>query len=462
MLRCLLFSLLTLGITQLSACAQNTPSTDTVTALPTRPLAWLDTLLTASPIMQQHQVGIALADATTGEILYGQNETKYFTPASTMKMLSFYTGLHLLGDSLPSLRYLSRGDTLFFQGTGDPTLLHGDVPSRRAFAFLQSRPEKVLAYCDRPTSAPYGPGWTWDDYNYYFQAERTAFPIYGNTVRFYASANQPPRVLPRQFRAQVGASAPGPHASDIHVRRALEDNTFSYYLSPKKWVDETPFRTSRSLLVRLLGDTLRRAVVGIGRPSRAIEAQMQTLPGLPADSLYRRMLRVSDNFLAEQLLLMCAGRLPAAPDDSLSTERAIRFARRQYLGFLPDRVIWVDGSGLSRLNLITPRAMLALLLKLHQEVPEKRLLSLLAAGGGQGTLRKRYFDPAGPKGVPARQTWLWGKTGTLSNNHNLCGYLRTKSGRLVAVVFMNNNFPGDDYPLRNEMQRLLGQVRTRL
>ncbi|WP_375417730.1 D-alanyl-D-alanine carboxypeptidase [uncultured Hymenobacter sp.] len=471
--RLLVFALLAFSAAQLPACAQNPPPAATATAAAAaataaRPLAWLDTLLTASKVMQQHQVGICLADAATGEILFGQNEAKYFTPASTMKLLSFYTGLHLLGDSLPSLRYLSRNDTLFFQGTGDPTLLHGDVPSRRAVEFLRTRPEKILAYCDRPTSAPYGPSWTWDDYNYYFQPERGAFPIYGHTVRFYAAAGQAPRVLPRQFRPLVSAAATRPTDPDDHVRRELEDNRFAYYRSPKKWIDETPFRPSRSLLLRLLGDTLRRAVVGVGRVSRATEAAMRTLPGLPADSLYRRMLRVSDNFLAEQLLLMCASRLPplAAPDDSLSTERVIRFARRNYLGFAPDPVRWADGSGLSRLNLVTPRTLLAVLLKLHQEVPEKRLLSLLAPGGGQGTLRKRYFDPArsAAKGVPAmpKQTWLWGKTGTLSNNHNLCGYLRTKSGRLVAVVFMNNNFPTDDYPLRNEMERLLGQVRERL
>lgn len=461
------FALLVLSAAQLPACAQNPPPAATATAgAPTRPLAWLDTLLTASKVMRQHQVGICLADAATGEILFGQNETRYFTPASTMKLFSFYTGLHLLGDSLPSLRYLSRGDTLFFQGTGDPTLLHGDVPSRRAYAFLARRPEKVLAYCDRPTSAPYGPSWTWDDYNYYFQAERGAFPIYGHTVRFYAAAGQAPRVLPRQFRPLVSAATTAPHDPDDHVRRELEDNRFSYYRSPKRWVDETPFRTSRGLLLRLLGDTLRRAVVGVGRVSRATEAAMRPLPGLPSDSLYRRMLRVSDNFLAEQLLLMCATRLPTPPDDSLSTERVIRYARRQYFGFAPDPVLWADGSGLSRLNLVTPRTLLALLLKLHQEVPEKRLLSLLAPGGGQGTLRRRYFDPAVAATKTARatprQTWLWGKTGTLSNNHNLCGYLRTRSGRLVAVVFMNNNFPADDAPLRNEMERLLGQVRARL
>jgi len=162
---------------------------------------------------------------------------------------------------------------------------------------------------------------------------------------------------------------------------------------------------------------------------------------------------VSDNFLAEQLLFMCATQL-GPPRDSLSTWRVIRHARRHFLDSLPDKLPWVDGSGLSRLNLATPRTLNALLLRLHKEVPEPRLLSLLAGGGGQGTLRKRYKDAAGP--------WFWGKTGTLTHTCNLAGYVRTKSGRLLAVSWLNNSVPGDDQAVRNTMQRILGEVRNRL
>ena len=467
---CYLF-LLTLGATQLPACAQ-APEKSVVAAPPAaQRLPWLQGLLDSSAILRQHQVGLSLADATTGEDLFGYQETKYFTPASTMKLFSFYAGLHLLGDSLPSLRYFSRGDTLFFQGTGDPTLLHGDVPSRRAYEFLLHRPEKNLAYCAIACVPAFGPSWTWDDYGYYFQPERGAFPIYGHTVRFYNSAPLPARaggvaavrssvarvrVLPRFFAPLVGSALPDLLTpgldKDVHVLRAPSENRFYLLHSTKKWVDETPFITSRGLLLRLLGDTLRRATTGAVWHTRPGLDSIRTLHGLRVDSLYRRMLRVSDNFLAEQLLLMCSTKI--GNHDSLSTGRVIRYARRNLLTGLPDPIFWVDGSGLSRLNLITPRTLTALLLKLHQEVPEHRLLSLLAAGGGQGTLRKRYHDAAGP--------WVWGKTGTLSNNLNVCGYLRTKSGRLLAFSFMNNNHVVESAAMRNEVERVLRQVRERL
>ncbi|UOQ52220.1 D-alanyl-D-alanine carboxypeptidase [Hymenobacter cellulosivorans] len=452
------------------ACAQSSKPAAPDTLKPgAASLPWLDSLLTAAPAFRQHQVGLSITDATTGEAVYGLNEARYFTPASVMKLFTFYTGMRLLGDSLPSLRYFSRHDTLFFQGTGDPTFLHGDVPSRRAYTFLVRRPERLLAYCDIATPPPYGPSWAWDDFNYYFQPERTAFPLYGNTVRFYASAPlrasagkqapTPPqrvRVLPRPFAPLTSLAEADDllgHNPDQHVSRAQLDNRFTYFPAPKKWVDEVPYHTSRTLLLRLLGDTLRRAVVHTAWQPRPGLDSIRTLPGLPVDSLYRRMLRVSDNFLAEQLLLMCATKL-GPPRDSLSAWRVLRHARRNYLQTLPDKLPWVDGSGLSRLNLVTPRSLSALLVLLHQEVPEPRLLSLLAGGGGQGTLHRRYKDAQG--------TWFWGKTGTLTHTCNLAGYVRTRSGRLLAVSFLNNGIPGDDQATRNEMQRILGQVRQRL
>lgn len=466
--------LLTLGATQLPACAQTTQTPAATVPPAVGKLPWLQGLLDSSAILRQHQVGLSLADAATGEDLFGYQESKYFTPASNMKLFSFYTALKLLPDSLPSLRYFSRGDTLFFQGTGDPTFLHGDVPSRRAYDFLAGRPEK-LALCDIACVPAFGPGWTWDDYGYYFQPERGAFPIYGHTVRFYAAARPlvatahprsskmavvapavpRVRILPRYFAPLVSPAPPELRTPgldpDTHVLRDLRENRFYLLPSTKKWVDETPFRTSRALLLTLLGDTLRRPLVGARWRPRPTDA-VHVLRGLPVDSLYRRMLRVSDNFLAEQLLLMCSTTL--GRPDSLSTARAIRYAQKNYFNTLPDPLVWVDGSGLSRLDLVTPRSLTALLLRLHREVPEPRLLNLLAAGGRQGTLRKRYHDATGP--------WVWGKTGTLTNNLNLCGYLRTKSGRLVAFSFMNNNHVAEANVMRAEVERVLSQVRDRL
>ncbi|MCC2547127.1 D-alanyl-D-alanine carboxypeptidase [Hymenobacter sp. BT175] len=450
MLRRLFLTLLLLSASLSSALADGgrSPAAETPSRRSKGP-RWLRKLVTRSPVLSRHHVGLCITDVASGQPVYAYQAGQYFIPASNMKLFSFYAGLRLLGDSLPSLRYVVRHDSLLFWGTGDPTLLHGDVPSRRAFEFLQRRPEKLF-YTTIPCVEPFGPGWNWDDYNYYYQPERGPFPIYGNVVRFAAKAGEArPRMVPRSFAAQL-EPAPATLRTDDHVRRAPLENRF--YLLPftKSWIDETPFRTSPELLLSLLRDTLRRPLGMVPWKLRPRDS-IRTLAGLPVDSLYRRVLQVSDNFLAEQLLLMCSARLSR---DSLSTERVIRTVRGRYLKDLPDAPVWVDGSGLSHQNLVTPRMLVALLLKLHKEVPEQRLLSLLAAGGGHGTLRRVYRDPAGP--------WLWGKTGTLSHVHNVCGYLRSRKGRLLAFSFMNNNHTLETGEVRKEMERILTQVRERL
>ncbi len=446
LIRCLALGLALLPLTLIAQPAQ--PAAPRPAPNP----VWLGQQLHESALLRRHHVGLSLVDVATGQQLFGFNEDQYFTPASTMKLLSLYAGLRLLPDSLPSLHYVLRADTLLFWGTGDPTLLHGDVPSRRAYEFLRNRPEKLF-YAAVPAPPSFGPGWSWDDYGYYFQPERGPLPIYGNTVRFYGRPAQAPRVLPAFFRPLTAPAPPEmANPANDHVRRPPEENRFLVFPATRNWVDEVPFRTSPGLLLQLLQDTLRRPVLAAGPLRLRPQDSVRTLRGLPVDSLYRRMIRVSDNFLAEQLLLMCSS---ALGPDSLSPARTIRAMRGNYLRTLPDAPVWVDGSGLSRLNLLTPRSLTAVLLLLYQQIPEPRLLSLLAAGGGQGTLHRAY--PGGKTGP-----WLWGKTGTLTNTHNLAGYLRTHSGRLVAFSFFNNGYVVPTSDIRREMERVLTQVRDRL
>lgn len=432
------------------ASAQTLPTTPP--ALPAAPADWLLRELENSPVLRQHHAGVQLTDVATGENLAAWHAGQYFVPASTQKLLTLYTALRVLGDSVPGLRYLVRGDTLLFRGTADPTFLHGDIPSRRAYELLRRWPGK-LCYAETPMAdAKLGPGWSWDDYPYYFQPERGSFPIYGHTVRFYyrRAGQNTVAVRPAWFKPAT-SKAPAGASSDDHVRRELEANRYTWFPAAKPWVDEVPFRTDPGLLLSLLRDTLKRDVQPARWRLRPGET-LRTCYSLDVDSLLRRCIRVSDNFLAEQTLLLCSAQLG---HDTLSIARTIRHARRQgWLRPLPDSVAWVDGSGLSRQNLTTPRNQVALLLALHQLVSEPRLFDLLAAGGRQGTLKRVYRDPKGP--------WFWGKTGTLTNNHNLCGYLRTRSGRLLAVSFMNNNHLAETGVIRREMERILTLVREQL
>jgi D-alanyl-D-alanine carboxypeptidase/D-alanyl-D-alanine-endopeptidase (penicillin-binding protein 4) len=135
--------------------------------------------------------------------------------------------------------------------------------------------------------------------------------------------------------------------------------------------------------------------------------------------------------------------------DSLNTELIIDHVKKTYLTDLPDQPIWVDGSGLSRYNLITPRSIVALWQKIYQEVPRDRLFSLLSIGGKTGTLKRTY-----QAGVP----FIFGKTGSLSNNYNQSGFIRTQSGKIYIFAFMNNNFTRPTAEIRLEMDQIVTQI----
>ena len=148
---------LALGLALLPLTLAAQPSAPAAPPRPAPNPAWLTEQLRESAVLRHHQVGVSLVNVATGQQLFGLNEDRYFTPASTMKLLSLYAGLKLLPDSLPSLHYVLRPDTLLFWGTGDPTLLHGDVPSRRTYDFLKARPEKLF-YAAVPSPPAFGPG----------------------------------------------------------------------------------------------------------------------------------------------------------------------------------------------------------------------------------------------------------------------------------------------------------------
>src|SRR5699024_2909659 len=89
-----------------------------------------------SDVLSSYFVGFELYDPQTNKVIYAQNEKKYFTPASNTKLYTFYTGLKYLPDKLPALKYIIRGDSLIFWGTGDPSFLRNGRDNGNVYHFL--------------------------------------------------------------------------------------------------------------------------------------------------------------------------------------------------------------------------------------------------------------------------------------------------------------------------------------
>lgn len=419
----------------------------------------------AKPLLQDSAVstghiGVCIYEPATGKYWYNYNSTHYFIPASNTKLFTLYAGMKYLGDSLVGLRYEMPADNYtIFSATGDPTFLHPDFKNQPAFAFLQKAVNPALVTGYNTGFSPFGKGWALDDYQSDYAAERSEMPVYGNLTTFYLQ-NDTVSVRPHFF-----------YNSSLHwlnnvllnntkpqfiITRRFEDNFF-HGLSkkgPKFVVQQIPYKTvlvdsignSDPVFLKLLEDTLHKVVSIAGTldgkviPKNIIHSQ-------PSDSLFKPMMHRSDNFFAEQTLLMASNEYLGY----MSDEKMIDTILKTTLKDAPQKPKWVDGSGLSRYNLFTPADFVYILNKMKDEFGMNRMKTILATGG-EGTISSYYKKEAG---------YIYAKTGTLSNNCALSGYLFTQKGKLLIFSVLNNNYISGATPVRRAVERFLESIQQK-
>ena len=159
------------------------------------------------------------------------------------------------------------------------------------------------------------------------------------------------------------------------------------------------------------------------------------------------MMHRSDNFFAEQTLLMASNEHLGFMND----EKIIDTILNLDLKDVPQRPKWVDGSGLSRYNLFTPQSFVYILNKTKNEFGWDRLKNILPTGG-TGTLSNYFKDASG---------FIYAKTGTLSNNCALSGFLITKKGKLLIFSILANNYITGAAPIRKAVEKFLLNIREK-
>lgn len=417
---------------------------------PARNLKALDTKVRESPVFSRFFTGFALYDPESASMIYQKDASKYYTPASNTKLFTLYTALKVLGDSMPVLRYGMRDQLMVVQGTGNPLLLHPDFEDKlQGLDKLREARSLVLFSSDNYRDDHFGAGWSWADYQYAYQVEKASMPMYGNTVRFRRDSGESviqcsPSLFSKwlQLRTQD---------SDVWPRIYREEYGDRFYFNGaairgKALTRELPFNHSDQMVCTLLEDVLGTRVLPVGEIPGPLP-DFQTIYAPVPDTLWRRFMQDSDNFIAEQLLLMCSEKLFGY----LNTEAVIDYAKANLLQGFPDTLNWADGSGLSRYNLFTPRSIVALLDRLYKEVPAERLFSWLPAGGVSGTIQSWYAGEDSP--------YVFAKTGSLANQHSLSGFVKTKKGKTLIFSFMHNNYIGPSSPIKAEMQQVLEWIR---
>ncbi|WP_109696015.1 D-alanyl-D-alanine carboxypeptidase/D-alanyl-D-alanine-endopeptidase [Chitinophaga deserti] len=401
---------------------------------------WAQEELLQSKELRSAHIGISIYDPATKKYWFQHQDDKFFVPASNTKIFTLFAGLQLLGDSLPGMRFTENDTALYVQGTADPSFLHPDFISQPVLDKLSATGKNIWLQPAVIKNKRFGPGWGWSDYADYYQPELNEWPMYGNVARIRmkgASYSMTP-----EFETELIYERP---PAEPLADREERENLFTLHIRSDIHAEqlyEVPFITgSTTQLARRLQDTLRRPVRVMGTPA---VMQGAVLHSIPVDTLFQPMMHRSDNFFAEQILMMAS----ALKYDAIDSRKVIGYLLDSLLQDLPHPPNWVDGSGLSRYNLFTPRDFVSVLDKMYKAHPKERLFPLFPSGG-KGTMKNYY------QSLPNR---FYAKTGTLSGVVALSGYIVTKSGKTLIFSVLVNNHNTTATNVRRAVERFL--VRT--
>jgi serine-type D-Ala-D-Ala carboxypeptidase/endopeptidase (penicillin-binding protein 4) len=457
-------------------------------------------VISDSSLLTAH-LGISIYEPATGKYWYNYQGDKYFVPASNTKLPTCYAAMKYLGDSLVGLRYgLSEKDNmLIILPTGDPTFLHEDFKNHPVFNFLQQNSKKnSIGILDTAwKDERWGNGWSWNDYDADYMAERSSFPVYGNIInvellkpneRGFVDTTikvekNPNKILsPKMFKTQnrifdnainqtaflVSEENSMAIKPKIEITRDIGSNKYYIHNSRREFIRTSiPFVNDHGLMtIQILFDTLKTKFCILQVTERhdniskfsalcAGENQYKSVDivntlnvvhSQPTDSLLKPMMHRSDNFFAEQSLLMVSNERLGVMND----EKIIDTLLKTDLKDLPQKPRWVDGSGLSRYNLFTPQDFVAILNKMKNEFGMERIKVILPTGG-TGTISNYY---------KADSNYIYGKTGTLSGVVAFSGFLYTKKGKLLIFSTLINNHQASSTAVRRAVEKFIEEIRN--
>ncbi len=405
------------------------------------------------PSVKTAHVGISIYEPAANKYWFNYQGDHYFTPASNTKIPTCYAAMKYLGDSLEGVLKIENDTAILILPTGDPTLLHPDFKNQPVISFLQNAAKKIYITDLLWKEYPLGSGWSWNDYNDSYMAERSPMPVYGNIIKWIQENNGiDPSVVYSVPEVNWEVDFDTATANNFFVQRSLAENSYKITEGKEQLKEqEVPFVTNGlGAALELLPDTIHKTISlatpetyqrqFLGKPTQATAIHSQ-----PTDSVLKPMMHRSDNFFAEQILLMVAGKFNMPMND----ERVIDTLLKTDFKDLPQKPGWVDGSGLSRYNLFSPQDLVFILNKMKNDFGMERIKNLLPTGN-EGTLVNYYVSESG---------YIFAKTGTLSGVIAFSGFLYTKKNKLLVFSVLVNNHNSSGTLVRRAVEKFIDQIR---
>jgi D-alanyl-D-alanine carboxypeptidase/D-alanyl-D-alanine-endopeptidase (penicillin-binding protein 4) len=427
--------------------------------------------------------GVAVKNLETGDMVASRNPDNGFLPASNQKLLTTATALDALGATYryeTTLRFdgtvrdsTLRGD-LVVHGTGDPTFgsleLRGADPlkqwaERLAAMGVRRIQGRLIGDDDRFDNRPYPDGWNVDyitrQSGRYMGASAGGLSYRDNVVALEVTASQPgqpPHVEARPSEAvritnTAQTSARG-RGSSLQITRAFDSNHLFLngsvprtYRGTKHVPVSNPTRFTLRNFVRHLhkaGITTSLRVVDVDALDTPVPQGDPLFVALspPLSEIVAAVNKRSNNFYAEQLFRTYGW----GGSTRGAAKRTETFLRRA--GVDTRDVLVSDGSGLSRKNLVTPRAMVEVLAHMNEHEARDAFLASLAAGGENNTTLeyRLHREP------------VQAKTGSLRFVRALSGYARGPNGDRVAFAVFANNYTGPSYRIARTIDDLIEAI----
>lgn len=418
--------------------------------------------------------GVLIQSLETGEYLYKRNENKLFMPASNLKLFTSSAGLVLLGDDYKFTTNIFKrgrmdGSTLIgdlvVQGRGDPAIsgrfYDNDILkvfNNWADTLLEQGIDEITGNIigddNEFDDKGLGEGWEWDYESDWYAAQSSAISFNDNCIEVTVTPD------PKTNQVKVDINPNTKYAvlvnkvsmvendstTSIDVYRERGTNIITIFGSIRK--SESP----RKLFVTVNNPTQYTMVVlkevleskGIIIGGFAIDIDDLSSP-IENDELtwlfvhlspnLREIVKVinknSQNFFTEQLMKT----IGLEKENYGSIENGLNACNPvfQEMGIIPENMNIVDGSGLSRLNLVTPKQIISVLNFMYQHKYYLPFYNSLPIAGIDGSLANRM------KGTKAENN-VRAKTGYIGAVRSLSGYVNTGDNEPVAFSMIANNF----------------------
>jgi D-alanyl-D-alanine carboxypeptidase/D-alanyl-D-alanine-endopeptidase (penicillin-binding protein 4) len=425
--------------------------------------------------------GVSVVDLETGAALASVHASDPFTPASNMKLLTSGAALMVLGPDFAFRTELIRdGDRLIVKGGGDPALADpvvlketqppltvNDLLSALASAVTKSGMTDVreIVIDDRVFDREYvPPTWPTEQLDRSYCAEVCGLNFHANVLSFFPGPNPQGPGNPPTFsmepqaswlRVDVRARTVADGKNSVGVAR--EDENHFVLRGDVRFQTQAPvdvtIHDSAQFFGRLLAQQLTGAGIHVGRmnpdqddPAVRLADAAETLPPgrtiavirTPISDVLHRCNADSENLYAECLLKRMGNAITKEPGSWANGGAVLRMMITQRLGAdAAAATTIIDGSGLSRGNLVTPATFTHWLGALASDPKTRDVFTESLAKPGVGTLRKRF---AGAK----LSNQVRGKSGYITGVRCLSGYVISPSGHRLAYSVMVNDIVNDD------------------